>query len=491
LTNDFSGKELPFSLEAEQTVLGGILLEPSTLPVVMEYLKPESFYKEQHRELFAIFMRMFSNGQTADLITVLNESVALGIFETSAMAKTYLKGLMESIPSVANIESYCKIVEEKFYLRALINAANEIIRNATEGTVDATNLLDSAEQKIFDIRQGKASNGLARIDSVLIDTMSRLGQLSGENKEKYAGAKTGFSQLDNVTTGLNNSDLLVIGARPGMGKTAFAINIATNACKRNHKSVAIFNLEMGKELFNQAYDKAIAEGLMTETDVIEICVGIPNAESKFYNNGYDFLVNNYTEAVKGTKLEGKLTFTRDDTIGNGFSDALKSNQVNLLFGVGWTGSALDPYGLMEAYTSTSYQYDPAWDTTTTPLTISLDGVNYTATVWEWTEIMAGEVRTITAEDGTTKEYSCGVADKDPETRLVILAALEGAVLQTYDMLPIMDDASVALKGMQINYYTEDYIYGVGRGGVKYMTYNYTDAEWDAFVAAQGGTLNYK
>ncbi|MBE6836634.1 MAG: replicative DNA helicase [Ruminococcus sp.] len=247
LTNDFSGKELPFSLEAEQTVLGGILLEPSTLPVVMEYLKPESFYKEQHRELFAIFMRMFSNGQTADLITVLNESVALGIFETSAMAKTYLKGLMESIPSVANIESYCKIVEEKFYLRALINAANEIIRNATEGTVDATNLLDSAEQKIFDIRQGKASNGLARIDSVLIDTMSRLGQLSGENKEKYAGAKTGFSQLDNVTTGLNNSDLLVIGARPGMGKTAFAINIATNACKRNHKSVAIFNLEMGKE----------------------------------------------------------------------------------------------------------------------------------------------------------------------------------------------------------------------------------------------------
>jgi len=256
-------------------------------------------------------------------------------------------------------------------------------------------------------------------------------------------------------------------------------------------SITGYNLEMGKELFNQAYDKAIAEGLMTETDVIEICVGIPNAESKFYNNGYDFLVNNYTEAVKGTKLEGKLTFTRDDTIGNGFSDALKSNQVNLLFGVGWTGSALDPYGLMEAYTSTSYQYDPAWDTTTTPLTISLDGVNYTATVWEWTEIMAGEVRTITAEDGTTKEYSCGLADKDPETRLVILAALEGAVLQTYDMLPIMDDASVALKGMQINYYTEDYIYGVGRGGVKYMTYNYTDAEWDAFVAAQGGTLNYK
>lgn len=246
-STDFTPRELPFSLEAEQTVLGGILLEPSALPVVMEYLKPESFFNEKHQELFGIFMRMFSNGQTADLITVLNEAVALGIFETSAMAKTYLKGLMESIPSVSNIESYCKIVEEKYYMRALINTANEIIKTAGEGTVTAANLLDSAEQKIFDIRQGRASNGMARIDSVLIDTMNRLGQLSGENAEKYAGAKTGFAQLDNVTTGLNNSDLLVLGARPGMGKTAFAVNIAVNSCKKSRKSTAIFSLEMGRE----------------------------------------------------------------------------------------------------------------------------------------------------------------------------------------------------------------------------------------------------
>ena len=212
---------------------------------------------------------------------------------------------------------------------------------------------------------------------------------------------------------------------------------------------------------------------------------------KFYNNGYDFLVNNYTEAVKGTKLEGKLTFTRDDTIGSGFSDALKANQVNLLFGVGWTGSALDPYGLMEAYTSSDYQYDPAWDTTNETLAVKIGDVEYTATVWDWTLAIMGETITIKAADGTTKEYSCGLADEKPEERLTILAALEGAVLQTYDMLPIMDDASAALKGMQIKYYTEEYIYGVGRGGVKYMQYYYTDAEWEAFVAEQGGTLNYK
>ena len=256
-------------------------------------------------------------------------------------------------------------------------------------------------------------------------------------------------------------------------------------------SITGYNLEMGKEYFNLAYDKAIAEGLLKEGDTIEICVGIPNPESKFYNNGYDFLVNNYTEAVKGTKLEGKLTFTKDDTIGNGFSDALKANQVNLLFGVGWTGSALDPYGLMEAYTSSDYQYDPAWNTTTETLTIAIEGKNYTATVWDWTLAIMGEAITLTAEDKSTIEYSCGTADKKPEERLNILAALEGAVLQTYDMIPIMDDASASLKGMQIKYYTEEYIYGVGRGGVKYMQYYYTDAEWEAFVAEQGGTLNYK
>ncbi len=248
ITNvDYSQRELPFSLEAEQTVLGGILLDPSTMPTVMEYLKPESFFNDKHRELFGVFMRMFSNGKTADLITVLNEAVNLGIFETSAMAKSYLKGLMEAIPSVSNIEDYCKIVEEKFYMRSLINAANEIIQSANEGTSNATQLLDSAEQKIFDIRQGRVSSTISRIDSVLIDTMNELGKKSGPHAEEYLGAPTGFSFLDKIITGLNNSDMIVVGARPGMGKSAFALNIAANACKANGKAVAIFNLEMSKE----------------------------------------------------------------------------------------------------------------------------------------------------------------------------------------------------------------------------------------------------
>lgn len=262
-------------------------------------------------------------------------------------------------------------------------------------------------------------------------------------------------------------------------------------------SITGYNLEAAKELFNQAYDKAIADGLMTETDVVEICIGLPSATAKFYTNGYTFLENCWTEAVEGTKLEGKLTFTKDDTIGNAFSDKLEINQVNLLFGVGWTGSSLNPYNLMMAYTTPQYQYDvSAWDTSKETMDFEIDGVTYRATVADWTYAMMGSKMSIypVNEDGTTGDavtYSCGLNDDKPDERLRLFAALEGAVLRTYDLLPLNNESSAALKGMQIKYGTEEYVYGVGRGGIKYMTYNYTDMEWEAFVASQDGTLNYK
>lgn len=241
------GRELPFSLEAEQTVLGALLLDPSVLPVVIDHLKADSFYRQQHKDIFSIIVRMFGNGQQADVITVLNEAVATGIFETSAMAKTYLKGIMENVPSVANIESYCKIVEEKYYIRSLITAAQEIIDSANDGSTDAKTLLDSAEQKIYDIRQGKETSGLVKIDEVVIEAYDRLQKITGIDKEKYLGAKSGFTDLDAITSGLNKSDLLIIAARPGMGKTSFALNIATNVASKSDKQVVLFSLEMGKE----------------------------------------------------------------------------------------------------------------------------------------------------------------------------------------------------------------------------------------------------
>jgi len=254
-------------------------------------------------------------------------------------------------------------------------------------------------------------------------------------------------------------------------------------------SITGYNLEMARSYFDAAYDEAIEQGLMDEDDTVQIIVGTPNATSVFYNNGYDFIVNNYTEAVKGTKLEGKLVFTRDSTLGNGFADALRNNQVDMLFGVGWTGSTFDPFGLMEAYITSDYQYDPAWDPATTDVEIELDGVSYTANVPTWYDGICDEEITVT-KTGTDETVTMNPTD-DAAQRIKVLAGLEGAVLQNYDFIPLMGDSSAHLKGMKYEYVIEDEVFPMGRGGIKYQTYNYTDAEWEAFVAEQGGTLNYK
>lgn len=257
------------------------------------------------------------------------------------------------------------------------------------------------------------------------------------------------------------------------------------------ESISGYNLEMAKEKFTEAYNIAIERGLMDEDDVVQILIGTPNSTSVFYNNGYEFLVNSYTEAVIGTPLEGKLTFVRDDTLGNGFGDAVRTNQVDMTFGVGFTGSTLDPYSLVSVYTTDqTLRYNTHWDTTTVPMTVSLSGTNYTASIADWTDTLSGIPITIVAEDGTAKTYSAGSADGNPTERVAILVAIEGAVLDTYETLPLMNDSSAGMKGMQIQYYTENYVFGMGRGGIQYMTYNYSDQEWAEFVASQGGTLNY-
>ncbi len=245
---DIAGREMPHSVEAEQTVLGAVLLDSELLGTVMNYVKAESFYVSKHRELFGIILRLFTLGVNSDIITVLDEAVREGVFEDSASGKEYLAAIMESVPTLANIESYCKIVEEKYYLRSLVEAARTIIANCTEGSEPASVILDSAEQMIYDIRQGRDVDGLTRVDEVLLETYDHLNRISGLDKEKYQSAKSGYSDLDSVISGLNKSDLLILAARPGMGKTSFALNIAANVCRRSaDKDVVIFSLEMSKE----------------------------------------------------------------------------------------------------------------------------------------------------------------------------------------------------------------------------------------------------
>ena len=245
----FTDLEMPYSLEAEQTILGAVLIDSDVLSTVLEKIKPEMFYIDQHRALFGIMVSMFATGTVkADIITVLNEAVAQHIFETSAEGRNYLSNLVNIVPAVSNIESYCDIVSNKFYIRNLAETARNILTDIQGGETDASLLLDAAEQRIFDIRQGRNTGGLVPIHEIVSNTYMHIGQLAGPDREQYLGIRSGFSHLDAVTSGLNKSDLILIAARPAMGKTAFALNIAQNVAKNNSdKQVCIFSLEMPRE----------------------------------------------------------------------------------------------------------------------------------------------------------------------------------------------------------------------------------------------------
>ncbi len=246
-TSGFQDIEMPYSLEAEQTILGAILIEPDVLSVVLEHIKPECFYLDNHRKLFNIMVRMFSSGARADVITVLNEAVSLKVFETAAEGRNYLGNLVELVPSVSNIESYCNIVVSKYYVRTLAEAARGILSDIQSGETDAQLLLDAAEQRIFDIRQGRDVTGLTPLKEIVAETYNHIGKIAGPDRELYLGTGSGFSYLDTLTSGLNRSDLILIAARPAMGKTAFALNIACNVARHGDKDVCIFSLEMPRE----------------------------------------------------------------------------------------------------------------------------------------------------------------------------------------------------------------------------------------------------
>lgn len=237
---------MPYSLEAEQSVLGAVLADPDCLSGVMEYLKPEAFYRPQHAGLFTIFVRMFTTGQPIDIVTVLEQARVDEVFPSEQEAKVYLAQLVQIVPSTANVESYALIVQEKYQVRSVISAAREIIEHAGDVSYDARTLLDSAEQRIFEIRQGREQRGLQRIDKIILQTYDHLQRLSGSERGEALGIPSGFTQLDNLITGLNRSDLILLAARPAMGKTSFALNIASNVAKKG-KAVAVFSLEMSRE----------------------------------------------------------------------------------------------------------------------------------------------------------------------------------------------------------------------------------------------------
>ncbi len=245
---------LPYSLEAEQAVLGALLKDPLCLPTVSDMLRREHLYLPQHKAIYDAILNIDTMGGTIDPLVVLEELKKQGVYDDIG-GKTYLMKIAEAVPSTRNVESYIKIIIDKFYSRTLILTAREILDEANDGTESPDTLLDMAEQKIYDIRRGKNTSGPAKVSDVIMsDVVVRLRKLASadqKEKEQYMGIPTGFSYLDRVLSGgFHRSDLILIGARPGMGKTSFALNVARNMAVKGRKTV-FFSLEMSNEQLAQ------------------------------------------------------------------------------------------------------------------------------------------------------------------------------------------------------------------------------------------------
>ena len=234
----------PQSLDAEQSVLGGILLDNGALDRVIELIGPDDFYREAHRKIYRAMVSLSERSEPADLITLSETLRSRGELEVVGGAG-YLAELTERVPTAANVGHHARIVREKAILRSLITAATEIATRGFESPDDVSDVLDRAEQLILGISDRQVKPAFVRIDDLLTDTIRTIERLF-EQKEAVTGVSTGFADLDAMTAGLQPSDLIIIAGRPSMGKTAFCLNIAANAAMKD-VGVAVFSLEMAKE----------------------------------------------------------------------------------------------------------------------------------------------------------------------------------------------------------------------------------------------------
>ena len=257
-------RQMPHSPEAEQAVLGSMLIDAECVKDVMDQLRPEDFYLRANREIFETIYSMFVYSKPIDGVTVAGEMEKNGLYNDNT--RSYLLQLMEVTPTSANVMEYAKIVRDKALMRAVATAAGDITAMVQEGTGSAGDLLEAAEQKIYAIRRGRNAQSMVTIGVVLQDVMERLAELTAAGGEKVPGLSTGFSAVDSKINGLNDSDLLLLAARPGMGKTSMALNVALSAAKESGKTVAIFSLEMSRE---QLVTRLIAtEGLVENTRLV-------------------------------------------------------------------------------------------------------------------------------------------------------------------------------------------------------------------------------
>ncbi|MBU5435342.1 replicative DNA helicase [Pseudoflavonifractor sp. MSJ-37] len=238
-------RQMPHSVEAEQSVLGAMLIDARCVPEVIESLKSEDFYVKQNRDIYDTIYSMFNFSQTIDPVTVLEHMKQNGVYDENT-SRNYVLQLMEITPTAANVKEYVAIVKDKSLLRRIAETAGAMTAMIQEGTGTAQDVLEAAEQRIYAIRQGRAARGLEHISGVILNVYERLAELAASDSA-VPGLSTGLPDVDMAISGLNKSDLILLAARPGMGKTSFALNVLLHAGKFSGKTVVFFSLEMSRE----------------------------------------------------------------------------------------------------------------------------------------------------------------------------------------------------------------------------------------------------
>ena len=256
--------QMPHSPQAEQAVLGSMLIDADCVKDVMDQLQTQDFYLRTNRDIFETIYQMFVYSKPIDGVTVAGEMEKNG--KSNEQTRSYLVQLMEVTPTSANVMEYVRIVQEKSLMRQVAFAAGSITTMVQQGTGSAGDMLEAAEQRIYAIRRGRSAQGMVPVSMVLGDVMSQLAELSARGGKSVPGLSTGLSAVDAKINGMNKSDLLLLAARPGMGKTSMALNVALSAARESGKTVAIFSLEMSKE---QLVTRLIAsEGLVENQRLI-------------------------------------------------------------------------------------------------------------------------------------------------------------------------------------------------------------------------------
>lgn len=238
-------RKMPFSLPAEQSLLGSLLIDPEAINQVADRLVAEDFYLTEHRQIYLAMQELFLASRNIDVVTLMDMLVTRGVYDKSG-GEDYLRTLAESVPDAMNVRDYAKIVKEKSTLRQLIDAGNEIAETAYSEQDSVEDIITHAETLIYDVAQGRNAKNFVHIQDVATSVYDRL-QLIQTDPSALQGTKSGFDGLDRILTGMGKGDLILVGARPGMGKTAFALNIAANVAKNSKKTVCIFSLEMSAE----------------------------------------------------------------------------------------------------------------------------------------------------------------------------------------------------------------------------------------------------